>query len=134
MRNASTIAAMLFALWGGFQLRLAVDLWSRAPSAGGLPEAEIREQAIWLVGAALAVLFVSLRYVPWSHRAGSWTAIFIVGVIEAAFVSQILLPGYVPLLQGLIGPVLGAMGILFAMMGRSGAENRRVFRSNGRLG
>lgn len=48
---------------------------------------------------------------------GFWLNTILLGIVDVAFVYALMLPGYIPVDQGIWGPVLYVLGVLFGALG-----------------
>ncbi|MFV2179306.1 hypothetical protein ACFHW2_16485 [Actinomadura sp. LOL_016] len=102
-------ATALYVLWGVLHLGLGVTMVLDALPAGasaGEPEAE--SLMFFLCAALLGAqaIGVALTMNRLNSRRGHWLNLATLGVVDAAFVMVMVLPGHVDVVGGLSGPAI----------------------------
>jgi hypothetical protein len=76
------------------------------------------------VGILAIIVAVTLN---WRNRPlGFWTNFIVLGLVDVAFVMGEMVPGYMPLEMGIMGPVLFVLGALFTAVSLVGMPEREV--------
>lgn len=71
-----------------------------------------------LILAGYGVLAIWGAVLIWrGQRLGFWLNTVMLGIADAAFVYALMLPGYISVAEGILGPVLYVLGVIFAAMG-----------------
>ncbi len=71
-----------------------------------------------IILAGYGVLSVWAAVVMYRGNAlGFWLNTVLLGIVDVAFVYALMLPGYIPLDQGIWGPVLYVLGVSFGALG-----------------
>ena len=112
LRWARTSAA-LYALWSVLHLGAAASVW-RLAAAGpsGLVQGRLQQNAWHLAMIALIALWIAWTRNRVNDRGGFRLNAALVGLTDVGFVALLLVPGHVPLVPGIVGPLvwLGALG------------------------
>jgi hypothetical protein len=86
-------------------------------------------------GLMLTISIVSIMVawkMNWHNNAlGYWLNLLLVSGTDIAFISFVLIPGYEPPLQGLVGPALWIIATIFSTLGYI-KRNRAIYRVNDR--
>jgi hypothetical protein len=73
--------------------------------------------------AAFAVLAIWVAVMLWrGQRLGFWLGAVVLGAADAAFVLALVLPGYVPVADSFVGPLLYVLGVAFTAAGLFGSR------------
>lgn len=75
--------------------------------------------------AAFGLLGVWVAIMTWrGQRLGFWLGAVVLGAADAAFVLALVVPGYVPVTEGLVGPLLYLLAVAFTAAGLYGNRVR----------
>jgi hypothetical protein len=126
-RRLPEIAAGLYTLWGLLHVGLGAGM-SWAMLAPGTPSGELEaESAMFFLSAMVfggQAIVVALTLNRFNDRLGYWLNLTVLGVIDAAFLVLMVLPGYVGVIGGLSGPVLWAAAALISTIALRTAPRR----------
>lgn len=116
------IGALFYTLWALLHLFAAWGTYQLAQTAEGLLHHRVEQLAAYLLTISIVVLVV----VPWNWRnsgAGYWVNLALVSAADVLYIAVVVLPGDIPLLQSLAGPVLWILAAGFSTAGyRPGAR------------
>ena len=138
------IGAMLFILWGllhavsgGMGIYLttlaAVPDWAGSMAVvpgrwSGLPESSLglfRQHSYNIAAGGVAASLIAV-FGNWRNSRLAWIVNgALIAVLDLGMVVFMLLPGHVPLLDGLIGPILWAGGFLLTGLGQAGRSSSK---------
>lgn len=148
--NLARIGAVAYILWGllhivtsalalWFTYLLVKPLWA-GPLADAIPGgwveidggtmAVIRHHSLNVVLFGLVAIVVAAM-LNWRNSRTGWLAnLVVVGIVDTGFILFLVIPGYIALELGLIGPVLWAIGAILTTIairsGEAGPENPRL--------
>ena len=112
------IGAVFYILWGLLHLVAAKKVYILGQTLeSGMVQGRIYQDAFYLLffaifGIAVAVLF------NWKNsKLGYWLNLFVVSFADIGFIITVLIPGYLPLFPGSIGPILWLIAIVFTTIG-----------------
>jgi len=112
------IGSVMYVAWGLLHIQAAVS--EMALGAGlepGLIQGKLRQGAWDLLFFALFAIVVALR-LNWRNRPlGYWANLIVVSAADLGFIIFVLIPGYVPLFPGLLGPIFWIAGLAFTTLG-----------------
>ena len=117
MKFAKT-GSVLYVIWGllhivasiqGFQLGATLE--------PGLVQGKINQGAWDLLFIALAAISISIIYNWKNNVLGYWLNLFLVSIADIGFIIFVLLPGYVDLFPGILGPVFWISAAIFSTLG-----------------
>jgi hypothetical protein len=72
------------------------------------------------VAGLVTALTLNWRNSPW----GYWINLALIGVADIGFIVFVLLPGYIPLWPGLIGPIFWLLGLGLTTLGHAQGRER----------
>jgi hypothetical protein len=141
-RHAHKIGAAFYVLWGIVHIAVGALILYRLAAEGGpsalaqansavrveeLPQdlpavaSALLGQHAWnliVFGGFAVVVAVTLN---WHNRPGGyWLNLTVVSAVDIGFLYAILLPGYIRLADGLPGPILWVLAVLFSTLGLLG--------------
>jgi hypothetical protein len=74
---------------------------------------------VWnLAALAVAVIAVAAVYNWFNNPAGYWLNLALTSVTDVGFILFVLVPGYLPLWPGLLGPGLWILAVIFSTLGQ----------------
>lgn len=136
--------AVIFALWGLLHLVAALTGivgYAQGGATGVLttyagPSAPVQQsRALELAGgiglnyaldlAAFGLLGIWVAVMIWRGQTlGFWLGAVVLGMADAAFVLALVVPGYVPVADGFVGPFLYLLGVAVTAAGLFGSRVR----------
>ena len=116
--------SILYLLWGLAHIDAARRVYGLGQTFDpGLAQGRIFQSAWSLLFFAIVAIGVAV-FLNWRNsRTGYWINLITVSVADIGFVAFILIPGYVPAMPGVLGPV---MWILAAILTTLGLKDARV--------
>jgi len=112
------LGAVSYVLWGLLHIQAArlVYLFGQTLEPG-MFQGRIFQGAWNLLFFALFGIAVAI-YLNWKNsRLGYWLNLIVVSAADVGFIVAILVPGYVPLVPGALGPVLWLLALFFSTLG-----------------
>ena len=105
------IGAVFYVLWGLVHYGAAYDVHQLAQSAPlTIEHGRLEQLAFYLVSFATAGIV--LATLNWRNsRLGFWCNAVVVSIGDIPFIVFVLVPGYVPVWPGILGPVLWIMAL-----------------------
>jgi hypothetical protein len=112
------IGAVSYVLWGLLHLKAAVDGFSLGASIEpGLIRGKLNQGAWDLLFFALTSIVIAML-LNWKNDArGYWLNLILVSAADIGFVIFVLIPGYVTIFPGILGPVFWISGAVFTSLG-----------------
>jgi hypothetical protein len=112
------IGAIFYALWGALHLAAAAEGYRLAMSVdAGVIQGRLLQNAWNLAIFALVALVVAIAMNWRNSRTGYWINLINVSAADIGFVVLIILPGYIDLFPGILGPVFWILGVIFSTLG-----------------
>ena len=124
-RNASWAArlgALCYVVWGLFHVKVARDIYLLGSGQAGIAQGRLYQLAAYLLCIALFAIAVAVLANWRNTRRGFWLNLCVIGWADGVWVLVVVLPGYVPLLRGLVPPAIFIAGALLTSIGRRGAR------------
>jgi hypothetical protein len=112
------IGAVLYVVWGILHLKAALLVYQ----LGSTMEANLVQgrlfQSSWnLVFFAVAAIVIAIWF-NWKNRLmGYWLNLIMVSTVDIGFIIAVLLPGYIPVFPGILGPVFWVLALIFSTIG-----------------
>ena len=114
---AHKIGAVLYLLWGVLHIKAAIATYQLgATLEPGLVQGRVYQDAWNLVFFAIAVSLIAIILNWRNSRLGFWLNLGIASVTDLGFIIHILLPGYLPFIPGIAGPVLWLLAVIFTFI------------------
>jgi hypothetical protein len=108
------IGAVLYFLWGALHIKAAISTYQLgATLEPGLVQGRVYQDAWTLLFVAVAVSVIAVLLNWRNSRLGFWLNLGIASVTDIGFIVHVLVPGYVPIIPGVAGPVLWILAIIF---------------------
>jgi hypothetical protein len=117
MRYAK-IGAIFYILWGLLHTKAAYDEF--VLSAGvepGLVHGKLNQGGWDLLMFALASILIAILLNWKNDKLGYWLNLAVVSAADIGFVAFVLIPGYVDIFPGILGPVFWVCGAIFTALG-----------------
>ena len=124
MNAFARIGAALYVLWGLLHIDSArmVYLSAQALDPGAL-QGRMNQHAWNLLFFALFAIVVGVALNWKNSRLGYWLNLILVSAADLGFIIAVLIPGYVPLVPGGLGPLLWILALVFSTPGIRGASH-----------
>ncbi len=112
------LGAVAYVLWGLLHLQAARLVYILGQSLEpGMVQGRIYQDAWNLLVFALLGIIVAV-FLNWRNsRLGFWLNLIVVSAADIGFIVAVLIPGYVPLVPGGLGPLLWVVAVLFSTLG-----------------
>ncbi len=108
------IGAVFYLLWGLLHIKAAIATYQLgATLEPGLVQGRVYQDAWNLVFFAITVSVIAILLNWRNSRLGFWLNLGIATVTDIGFIIHILMPGYFPIIPGIIGPVLWVFAVIF---------------------
>jgi len=115
------IGALFYFLWGLLHLAAAYEAYRIAlTTAPGLTQGRLEQGAAYVAVFAVTAILVAAFKNWFNSKSGYWINLAVVSAADIPFIFFVLLPGYMPLWPGALGPVLWIGGVAFTTVGRRG--------------
>ncbi len=112
------IGAVLYLLWGVLHVIAAQKVYMLSQTLEpGMVQGRIVQDAFFLLFFALLGMVVAGALNWKNSRQGYWINLIGVSAADIGFIVAILIPGYLPLFPGLVGPILWILAVAFSTAG-----------------
>ncbi|HVO42608.1 MAG TPA: hypothetical protein VMT34_08295 [Aggregatilineales bacterium] len=113
------IGAIFYIAWGLLHLYAAFLVYKLGKrQTAGMVQGRIY-QSVWNLAAfAFAVIAVAVVYNWFNNPVGYWLNLALTGVTDVGFILFVVVPGYLPLWPGLLGPALWILAVIFSTLGQ----------------
>jgi hypothetical protein len=118
----SKTAASLYAAWGAFHVYVAWQIYALALSEQGIAQGRLLQLAAYMLTISLFAIVIAIWRVAKNDPLGFWLNLGVVGWADVIWVLVVVLPGYVPLVRGLLPP---AVFVLAAVLSAIAYSRRR---------
>ena len=118
------IGAVMYIIWGALHLKAAMSVYQLGTSLDpGMVQGRIFQDAWNLLFFAAVSIFVAVKW-NWKNMwLGYWINLITVSVTDIGFIAFILVPGYLPIFPGILGPVFWVLGLMFSTAGLIPSKN-----------
>lgn len=118
MNFFAKLGAVTYVLWGLLHIQAARLVYMLGQSLEpGMVQGRIFQGAWNLLFFALFGIAVAVMLNWKNSRLGYWLNLIVVSAADIGFIVYILLPGYVPLVPGGLGPLLWVLALAFSTVG-----------------
>jgi hypothetical protein len=112
------IGAVMYVLWGLLHIVAAFKVYSLGQALEqGMLQGRIFQGAWSLLFFAVFGIVVAVLYNWKNNQMGYWLNLIVVSVADVGFIITILLPAYLPVSPGIIGPILWLLALAFTTIG-----------------
>ncbi len=126
MNIFAKLGAVAYVLWGLLHIQAARFVYVLGQSLEpGIIQGRIYQDAWNLLFFALFGIVVAVTLNWKNSRLGYWLNLIVVSAGDIGFIVTIVVPGYVPLVPGGIGPLLWVVALAFSTLGIL-ASNRQA--------
>ena len=109
------VGAILYILWGILHIVAAFKVYSLGQSLEpGTVQGRIFQDAWNLLFFALFGTAVAIKYNWRNSKLGYWLNFVVVSVGDIGFIIFLLIPSYLPLVPGALGPLLWLLALAFS--------------------
>jgi hypothetical protein len=111
------IGAFLYILWGLLHIVAAYKVFTLGQTVEqGMIQGRLYQDAWNLLFFALFGIVVAVLYNWKNNKMGYWLNLIVLSAGDIGFIITILLPGYLPIFPGAMGPVLWLLALTFSTM------------------
>lgn len=112
------LGAGAYVVWGLLHIAAAVDEFTVGSGLEpGLVKGKINQGAWDLLFFALFAIVVAIRFNWKNDSLGYWLNLIVVSAADIGFIIFVLLPGYVDVFPGILGPIFWILGLVFSTLG-----------------
>jgi len=118
MNIFAKVGAVAYVMWGILHIQAARLVFLLGDSLEpGMVQGRIYQDAFNLLFFAIFGIAVAV-WLNWRNsRLGYWLNLVVISAADIGFIIYVLLPGYVPLVPGGLGPLLWVVAIIFSTLG-----------------
>jgi hypothetical protein len=116
------LGALCYVAWGLFHIKVAYDIYLLGSAQIGITQGRLYQLAAYLLCIAVFAIVVALVANWRNMRRGYWLNLCVIGWADGVWVLVVVIPGYVPLLRGLLPPAIFLMGVVLTSIARRGAR------------
>ena len=122
-RIAARIGATLYVIWGLVHISAAYALLQLGQSLDpGMVQARIFQDAWNILMGALAAIAVGAAMNWRNSWTGYWINLVMVTLLDVAYIAFVVVPGYIPLWPGMVGPLTWVLAAIASTVGIVGAR------------
>lgn len=119
--NFARAGAIAYIIWGLLHVEAARSVYTLGASLeAGMVQGRIYQDAWNLLCFAVLAVVVAVVFNWRNSRMGYWLNLLVVSATDIGFIVFILLPGYLPLIPGVLGPVFWLLGGVLTTIGTLG--------------
>ncbi len=119
-------AALLYAAWAVFHLKVAWDIMQLGLTQTSIAQARTFQLAAYMLTIALFVLIVAVTLNRRNSVSGYWLNLCVAGWADAIWVVVVVLPGYVSLVRGLLPPAIFLAAAMASTIAKRAVGDARV--------
>ena len=118
MNIFAKVGAVAYVMWGILHIQAARLVFLLGDSLDpGMVQGRIYQDAFSLLFFAIFGIAVA-GWLNWRNsRLGYWLNLVVISAADIGFIVYVLLPGYVPLVPGGLGPLFWVVAIIFSTLG-----------------
>ena len=116
------LGSITYVLWGILHIEAARKVYVLGQTLDpGMVQGRIFQDAWNLLFFAVFGIVVGI-FLNWKNsRLGYWLNLTVVSAGDIGYIVFILVPGYIPVMPGALGPILWVLAVLFSTIGLVGA-------------
>ena len=108
-------ASILYVIWGVLHIVAAFKVYTLGQSLEpGMVQGRIYQDAWNLLFFAVFGIAVAIKHNWRNSKLGYWLNLVVVSAGDIGFIIAILIPGYLPLVPGALGPLLWLLALAFS--------------------
>ncbi len=112
------LGAICYVIWGLLHLQAAYSVYSLGGTVtAGMVQGRLYQSAWNLLFFALCAIVVAVTLNWRGDRWGYWINLGVISLADTGFIFFVLLPGYMPLWPGILGPVFWLAGWALTSIG-----------------
>ena len=113
------IGAALYTVWGALHLFAASSVYQLAASFDpGMVQGRLYQSAWNLLFFAVFAIVVAVFFNRNNTRTGYWLNLVVVSVTDIGFIAFVLMPGYLPVWPGVLGPIFWVASAVVTTLAR----------------
>ncbi|MDH3747286.1 MAG: hypothetical protein OER97_03690 [Gammaproteobacteria bacterium] len=125
----SKLGATAYVFWGLLHLKAAQMVWQMGHSLDAGPLQGRILQLSWdLLFFATVAIAVAVGKNLNNSRLGYWVNLIVVSAADIGFIVFVLVPGYVPIIPGVFGPLLWVIAVVFSTIAIKQADGETTTR------
>ena len=118
MNILAKLGAVTYVLWGLLHIQAARLVYMLGNSLEpGMVQGRVFQDGFNLLFFALFGIVVAVMFNWKNSRLGYWLNLVVVSAADIGFIVYVLMPGYVPLVPGGLGPLLWVLAVIFSTLG-----------------
>ncbi len=118
MNIFAKLGAVTYVLWGLLHIQAARLVYMLGNSLEpGMVQGRVFQDGFNLLFFALFGIVVAVMFNWKNSRLGYWLNLVVVSAADIGFIVYVLMPGYVPLVPGGLGPLLWILAVTFSTLG-----------------
>ena len=107
--------SILYVLWGILHIVAAVKVYTLGQSIEpGMIQGRIFQDAWNLLFFAIFGMAVAIKYNWFNSKLGYWLNLVVISAGDIGYIIFVLIPGYIPLVPGVLGPLLWLVALAFS--------------------
>lgn len=110
----SKIAAALYVAWGVFHVYVSWQILTLALHEQGIAQGRLLQLAAYMLTISLFAIIIAMWRVAKNDPVGFWLNLAVVGWADVIWVLVVVLPGYVPLVRGLLPPAVFVLAAILS--------------------
>ena len=116
--NYARVGAVFYVLWGLLHLIVANKVFMQGQILeSGFIQGRIYQDAFYLLFFAMFGIVVAIIFNRKNSKLGYWLNLVVVSAADIGFIIAVLIPGYIPIFPGVIGPILWLMALALTTIG-----------------
>ena len=124
MNIYSKLGAGVYVMWGLLHIEAARKVYALGQTLEpGMVQARIFQDAWNLLFFALFGLVVAVTLNWKNSRLGYWLNLIVVSAGDIGFILAVLVPGYLPIFPGAVGPILWLTAVVLSTIGLKHAKS-----------
>lgn len=129
-KTYAKVGAAIYVLWGIVHLGAAYSVYMLAkPLDAGMEQGRLYQAAWNLLFFSITAVGVGCALNWRNRKTGFWVNLAAISVADVGFILFVLVPGYMPLWPGLLGPALWVIGTAFLGAAYPFAERAETLRA-----
>ena len=125
MKNYSyKIGSLLYLVWGLLHINAAIKVYQLALTLQpSMVQGRLLQDAWNLAFFAISASVVAITLVWKNSKLGYLINLVMVSATDIGFIITILMPGYLPLIPGILGPLFWVLAVIFSTWGLTVSTN-----------
>lgn len=120
------LATIAYVIWGLLHLFAAYEVYSLGKTLEeGVVQGRILQDAWNILFFACFGAFVGIKYIWNNQKIGHWLNWVVVSAGDIGFILTMLVPGYIPLVPGGLGPLFWLLAAGLSMLAMSNQSQKR---------